>query len=301
MALMNWGMGLTYTSASWLRCSAPGVTVGERCCCCLAGVEVAKLRPWRSNKELGLEAARLKMAWAGKAWSHQPHTMVIIVPADWTGRLELTPGLGLNHNGNATPFPKSSCPRLAAALCCPVPQPLEKLHRDNTQLPKPTDNGAPAIHSAVSLQLGTLCRLCQCPQVRPASHLSITRRQEGTMHTELCRQGHSGGRHGDCEWEQGRWHAGEHACKFGPTKHGISCKHRFLLLTVGLAQCYQIRDAVGNEYGRPQDVAGEQRTVFTSHDDAAFDVCFENLLTGCTYSPRCPPQAPTHPHKSSQC
>jgi hypothetical protein len=46
----------------------------------------------------------------------------------------------------------------------------------------------------------------------------------------------------------------------------------------------QIRDAVGNEYGRPQDVAGEQRTVFTSHADAAFDVCFENLLTGCTLS-----------------
>lgn len=46
----------------------------------------------------------------------------------------------------------------------------------------------------------------------------------------------------------------------------------------------QIRDAVGNEYGKPQDVAGEQRTVFTSHADAAFDVCFENLLTGCTFA-----------------
>ncbi|RYO97722.1 hypothetical protein DL765_011099 [Monosporascus sp. GIB2] len=41
-----------------------------------------------------------------------------------------------------------------------------------------------------------------------------------------------------------------------------------------------IRDAVGNEYGRPKDVAGETRVVFTSHADAAFDVCFENLLTG---------------------
>ncbi|KAH8158844.1 hypothetical protein CIB48_g9399 [Xylaria polymorpha] len=41
-----------------------------------------------------------------------------------------------------------------------------------------------------------------------------------------------------------------------------------------------IRDTVGNEYGRPRDVAGEQRTVFTSHADAAFDVCFENILTG---------------------
>lgn len=42
----------------------------------------------------------------------------------------------------------------------------------------------------------------------------------------------------------------------------------------------QIRDTVGNEYGRPRDVAGEQRTVFTSHADAGFDVCFENILQG---------------------
>lgn len=56
------------------------------------------------------------------------------------------------------------------------------------------------------------------------------------------------------------------------------------MLTAVVADA-QIRDAVGNEYGRPQDVAGEQRTVFTSHADAAFDVCFENLLTGCTPLP----------------
>ncbi|ROV98508.1 hypothetical protein VSDG_04323 [Cytospora chrysosperma] len=48
----------------------------------------------------------------------------------------------------------------------------------------------------------------------------------------------------------------------------------------GMRVNMHIRDAVGNEYGKPQDVAGEQRTVFTSHSDAAFDVCFENLLTG---------------------
>lgn len=57
-----------------------------------------------------------------------------------------------------------------------------------------------------------------------------------------------------------------------------------MMLTAAVADA-QIRDAVGNEYGRPQDVAGEQRTVFTSHADAAFDVCFENLLTGCTLLP----------------
>ncbi|KAI1344832.1 endoplasmic reticulum vesicle protein 25 [Xylariaceae sp. FL0016] len=48
----------------------------------------------------------------------------------------------------------------------------------------------------------------------------------------------------------------------------------------GMQVNIQIKDTVGNEYGHPRDVAGEQRTVFTSHADAAFDVCFENLLTG---------------------
>jgi uncharacterized protein YfiM (DUF2279 family) len=43
----------------------------------------------------------------------------------------------------------------------------------------------------------------------------------------------------------------------------------------------QITDAAGNEYGKPKDIAGEQRTVFTSHFDGSFDVCFENILTGC--------------------
>ncbi|KAJ9624820.1 vesicle coat component [Taxawa tesnikishii (nom. ined.)] len=40
-----------------------------------------------------------------------------------------------------------------------------------------------------------------------------------------------------------------------------------------------IKDAVGNDYGRPRDVAGENRYAFTSHADSAFDVCFENILT----------------------
>ncbi|KAL8305065.1 hypothetical protein RB597_003999 [Gaeumannomyces tritici] len=46
----------------------------------------------------------------------------------------------------------------------------------------------------------------------------------------------------------------------------------------------QIKDAVGNEYGRAKDIVGEQRTVFTSHADAAFDICFENVLEGRTSS-----------------
>lgn len=40
----------------------------------------------------------------------------------------------------------------------------------------------------------------------------------------------------------------------------------------------QIKDAVGNEYGRPKDIVGETRMAFTSHADAAFDVCFDNQL-----------------------
>lgn len=40
----------------------------------------------------------------------------------------------------------------------------------------------------------------------------------------------------------------------------------------------QISDAVGNEYGKPRDLAGETRMAFTSHADSAFDVCFENQL-----------------------
>ena len=42
----------------------------------------------------------------------------------------------------------------------------------------------------------------------------------------------------------------------------------------------QIKDSIGNDYGRPKDVAGEQRMAFMSLADAAFDVCFENTLTG---------------------
>lgn len=40
-----------------------------------------------------------------------------------------------------------------------------------------------------------------------------------------------------------------------------------------------VKDAVGNEYGRPRDVTGENRYAFSAHADAAFDVCFENVLT----------------------
>lgn len=44
--------------------------------------------------------------------------------------------------------------------------------------------------------------------------------------------------------------------------------------------CSQIKDTQDNEYGKPKDVVGETRLAFTSHTDSAFDVCFENILTG---------------------
>lgn len=40
-----------------------------------------------------------------------------------------------------------------------------------------------------------------------------------------------------------------------------------------------IHDTLGNQFGKPRDVFGENRYAFTAHDDAAFDVCFENILT----------------------
>lgn len=47
----------------------------------------------------------------------------------------------------------------------------------------------------------------------------------------------------------------------------------------GMMLNMHIKDAVGNEYGKPRDVAGENRYAFTAHADSAFDVCFENVLT----------------------
>lgn len=49
---------------------------------------------------------------------------------------------------------------------------------------------------------------------------------------------------------------------------------------------------MGNDYARPRDVAGEARYAFTSHADSAFDVCFENVLSGA----RSPPGNPASKH-----
>ncbi|KAK0775202.1 vesicle coat component [Friedmanniomyces endolithicus] len=50
-------------------------------------------------------------------------------------------------------------------------------------------------------------------------------------------------------------------------------------IRINLMEAIQIKDAVGNDYAHPRDVAGENRFAFTSHADSAFDVCFENILT----------------------
>lgn len=42
----------------------------------------------------------------------------------------------------------------------------------------------------------------------------------------------------------------------------------------------QIKDSLGNEYGRPKDIVGETRQAFTPAADASFDVCFSNVLVG---------------------
>ncbi|KAJ5380081.1 Endoplasmic reticulum vesicle protein 25 [Penicillium cataractarum] len=41
-----------------------------------------------------------------------------------------------------------------------------------------------------------------------------------------------------------------------------------------------IKDAMGNDHGRPRDIVGEVRQAFTSTADTAFDVCLENQLVG---------------------
>ena len=95
------------------------------------------------------------------------------------------------------------------------------------------------------------------------------------MHTEFRRQRYPGPRDSNSGWHQRGRAAGFYACRFHCARH-----------TKALGQAstdtrsLKISDAVGNEYGKPKDLAGETRMAFTSHADAAFDVCFENQLVG---------------------
>ncbi|KAG6010480.1 vesicle coat component [Claviceps maximensis] len=56
----------------------------------------------------------------------------------------------------------------------------------------------------------------------------------------------------------------------------------------GMVVNMQVRDAVGNEYGRPRDIVGESRVTFQSHADAFFDVCFENNIASSSRRPNPP-------------
>lgn len=41
-----------------------------------------------------------------------------------------------------------------------------------------------------------------------------------------------------------------------------------------------ITDTKSNEYGYAKDVVGKTKLTFTAHQDAAFDICFENTIVG---------------------
>lgn len=42
---------------------------------------------------------------------------------------------------------------------------------------------------------------------------------------------------------------------------------------------FTVIDSLGNEYRRSHDVAGQTRAAFTSHHNAAIDICFTNTVT----------------------
>ena len=48
---------------------------------------------------------------------------------------------------------------------------------------------------------------------------------------------------------------------------------------------------MGNDHGRPKDIAGEVRQAFTSTADTAFDVCLENQLVGRSKLPSTNPNS----------
>jgi hypothetical protein len=60
----------------------------------------------------------------------------------------------------------------------------------------------------------------------------------------------------------------------------------------------QIKDAIGNDHGRPRDIVGEVRQAFTSTADTAFDVCLDNQLVGRSKFPSAR-ELPIFTHPSS--
>ena len=106
------------------------------------------------------------------------------------------------------------------------------------------------------------------------------------MYTEFRCQRYPSPRHGNSGRQQRGRTAGQYACRSRSNSH-LKAPGRASTDTHPL----KISDAVGNEYGKPKDLAGETRMAFTSHADAAFDVCFENQLVG--HSKQHPLCAPT--------
>lgn len=96
------------------------------------------------------------------------------------------------------------------------------------------------------------------------------------MHTQLCSQGDLSTCYSNRGWAKRGWDDCQHACALFAPMHRIS----IVPAISADALSVQIKDAVGNEYGRPKDIVGETRMAFTSHADAAFDVCFENKVDG---------------------
>ena len=95
------------------------------------------------------------------------------------------------------------------------------------------------------------------------------------MYTEFRRQRYPGSRYSNSGRQQRGRATGQYACRFQSLLHLKAPGRAFTDI-----HHLKIHDAVGNEYGKPKDLAGETRMAFTSHADAAFDVCFENQLVG---------------------
>ena len=123
------------------------------------------------------------------------------------------------------------------------------------------------------------------------------------MYTQLCRQRYVGHCYCYSGRSKGGWADGKYACMcLLSLRVGLETFNEYPMLleekekaafkskegrqgrvyrqaNVVLLGLIQISDAVGNEYGKAKDLAGETRMAFTSYADAAFDVCFENILT----------------------
>ncbi|KAG5986318.1 vesicle coat component [Claviceps pusilla] len=56
----------------------------------------------------------------------------------------------------------------------------------------------------------------------------------------------------------------------------------------GMTVNMHVRDAVGNEYGRPRDILGESRVTFQSHANTVFDVCLVNNIVSSSHRPNPP-------------